>query len=151
GARVRGRDHGAVRLRGHGREPHRNRAALARLRARDQGARARGAGPARLPERPRAGRVPAGAGGPAASRVWNRARRGPGAARRLPVPLRGHLDSAPGGGGGQPRRRAPPPREAAAMIPTSHFLILAAVLFAIGLLGALVRRNALIVLMSVEL
>lgn len=32
-----------------------------------------------------------------------------------------------------------------------HFLVLAAVLFLIGVAGVLVRRNALIVLMSVEL
>jgi NADH-quinone oxidoreductase subunit K len=36
-------------------------------------------------------------------------------------------------------------------IGISHFLVLAAVLFAIGVIGALMRRNALIVLMSVEL
>jgi NADH-quinone oxidoreductase subunit K len=33
----------------------------------------------------------------------------------------------------------------------SHFLVLAAVLFLIGVAGVLVRRNALIILMSVEL
>lgn len=32
-----------------------------------------------------------------------------------------------------------------------HFLVLAAVLFLIGMVGCLVRRNALIILMSVEL
>ncbi len=32
-----------------------------------------------------------------------------------------------------------------------HFLVLAAVLFMIGMLGVLIRRNALIMLMSVEL
>ena len=32
-----------------------------------------------------------------------------------------------------------------------HFLVLAAVLFAIGMAGVLVRRNALIILMSIEL
>jgi NADH-quinone oxidoreductase subunit K len=36
-------------------------------------------------------------------------------------------------------------------ISVSHFLALAAVLFVVGALGALLRRNALIVLMSVEL
>jgi NADH-quinone oxidoreductase subunit K len=36
-------------------------------------------------------------------------------------------------------------------VGTGHFLALAAVLFAIGVIGALMRRNALIVLMSVEL
>ena len=33
----------------------------------------------------------------------------------------------------------------------AHFLVLAAVLFLIGMAGCLVRRNALIILMSVEL
>jgi NADH-quinone oxidoreductase subunit K len=37
------------------------------------------------------------------------------------------------------------------MIPVSNFLFLAAILFAIGLTGVIWRRNALIVLMSVEL
>ena len=37
------------------------------------------------------------------------------------------------------------------MIPLEDFLVLGAVLFAIGLVGALVRRNAIIVLMSIEL
>jgi NADH-quinone oxidoreductase subunit K len=37
------------------------------------------------------------------------------------------------------------------MIPVSNFLLLAAILFAIGLVGVIWRRNALIVLMSVEL
>ena len=37
------------------------------------------------------------------------------------------------------------------MIPLSHFLVLGAVLFAIGALGVIVRRNALIALMSIEL
>ena len=33
----------------------------------------------------------------------------------------------------------------------AHFLVLAAVLFLIGIAGVLIRRNALIILMSVEL
>jgi NADH-quinone oxidoreductase subunit K len=37
------------------------------------------------------------------------------------------------------------------MIPLSDFLVLSALLFAIGVLGVILRRNALIVLMSVEL
>lgn len=36
-------------------------------------------------------------------------------------------------------------------ITVGHFLVLAAVLFAVGVVGALMRRNALIVLMSLEL
>jgi NADH-quinone oxidoreductase subunit K len=42
-------------------------------------------------------------------------------------------------------------RDAFWNLSISHFLALAAVLFVIGAVGALVRRNALIVLMSVEL
>lgn len=37
------------------------------------------------------------------------------------------------------------------MIPLHDFLILGAVLFGIGMVGALMRRNAIIVLMSIEL
>jgi NADH-quinone oxidoreductase subunit K len=35
--------------------------------------------------------------------------------------------------------------------PTSYFLILSAVLFSIGTVGVLVRKNALVIFMSVEL
>jgi len=37
------------------------------------------------------------------------------------------------------------------MIPTSYYIILSAVLFTIGVVGVLVRRNAIIIFMSVEL
>lgn len=37
------------------------------------------------------------------------------------------------------------------MVPTSYYLILSAILFTIGVLGVLVRRNALIIFMSVEM
>jgi NADH-quinone oxidoreductase subunit K len=37
------------------------------------------------------------------------------------------------------------------MVPTSYYAILAAILFVIGVLGVLVRRNAIIIFMSVEL
>ena len=37
------------------------------------------------------------------------------------------------------------------MIPIGDFLILSVVLFAIGVVGVILRRNAIIVLMSVEL
>jgi NADH-quinone oxidoreductase subunit K len=36
-------------------------------------------------------------------------------------------------------------------ISAGHYLVLSMILFAIGVVGALIRRNALIVLMSVEL
>jgi len=37
------------------------------------------------------------------------------------------------------------------MVPTSYFVILSAVLFTVGVLGVLLRRNALVMFMSVEL
>ena len=37
------------------------------------------------------------------------------------------------------------------MIPTEHFLVLAAVLFCIGLIAVITKRNAIVVLMGVEL
>ena len=37
------------------------------------------------------------------------------------------------------------------MIPTNYFLILGAVIFVIGVIGVLTRRNALIIVMSVEM
>ncbi len=37
------------------------------------------------------------------------------------------------------------------MVPTTYYLVLSAVLFAIGALGVLLRRNVLIIFMSVEM
>ena len=37
------------------------------------------------------------------------------------------------------------------MIPVNYYIILSAILFSIGVVGVLVRRNALIIFMSVEL
>jgi len=37
------------------------------------------------------------------------------------------------------------------MVPTTYFILLSAVLFTLGVLGVLVRRNALVVFMSIEL
>jgi NADH:ubiquinone oxidoreductase subunit K len=37
------------------------------------------------------------------------------------------------------------------MIPLNHFLVLSTILFSIGMYGVLSRRNAVLVLMSVEL
>lgn len=37
------------------------------------------------------------------------------------------------------------------MVPINYYIILSAVLFTIGALGVLIRRNALIIFMSVEL
>lgn len=37
------------------------------------------------------------------------------------------------------------------MVPLGHYLILSAVIFSIGVVGVVIRRNILVVLMSVEL
>jgi len=37
------------------------------------------------------------------------------------------------------------------MIPTVHVLILSAVLFSIGVLGVMIRRNVIVIFMSIEL
>ncbi|MFC1563801.1 NADH-quinone oxidoreductase subunit NuoK [candidate division KSB1 bacterium] len=37
------------------------------------------------------------------------------------------------------------------MIPLSHYLILSGILFAIGIFGVLVKRNAIVIFMSIEL
>lgn len=37
------------------------------------------------------------------------------------------------------------------MVPTSYYLILSAILFTIGVTGVMVRRNVLIIFMSVEM
>jgi NADH-quinone oxidoreductase subunit K len=37
------------------------------------------------------------------------------------------------------------------MVPLNYYLILSAVVFAIGVLGVLIRRNLIIILMSIEL
>jgi len=37
------------------------------------------------------------------------------------------------------------------MVPVDYYIILSAILFSIGVLGVLIRRNALIIFMSIEL
>ena len=37
------------------------------------------------------------------------------------------------------------------IVPISHFLILSAILFTVGVIGVLTRRNAIIIFMSIEL
>ena len=37
------------------------------------------------------------------------------------------------------------------MVPLSHYLILSAVLFTLGVIGVLLRRNAIVIFMSIEL
>ena len=37
------------------------------------------------------------------------------------------------------------------MVPTSYYLVLSAIIFTLGVIGVLVRRNALVIFMSVEM
>jgi NADH-quinone oxidoreductase subunit K len=37
------------------------------------------------------------------------------------------------------------------MVPLEHYLFLSAIIFAIGVIGVLIRRNLIVVLMSIEL
>jgi NADH-quinone oxidoreductase subunit K len=37
------------------------------------------------------------------------------------------------------------------MLPTTYYVVLSAILFTIGVLGVLIRRNAILIFMSVEL
>jgi NADH-quinone oxidoreductase subunit K len=37
------------------------------------------------------------------------------------------------------------------MVPTSYYIALSAILFTLGALGVLIRRNAILIFMSVEL
>jgi NADH-quinone oxidoreductase subunit K len=37
------------------------------------------------------------------------------------------------------------------MVPTSYYVLLSAILFTIGVLGVLLRRNAIVIFMAVEL
>ena len=37
------------------------------------------------------------------------------------------------------------------MVPLNHYLILSGILFVIGIIGVLVRRNAIVIFMSIEL
>ncbi len=37
------------------------------------------------------------------------------------------------------------------MIPLSHYLVLSAVLFTLGVIGVVVRRNAIVIFMCIEL
>jgi NADH-quinone oxidoreductase subunit K len=37
------------------------------------------------------------------------------------------------------------------MVPASYYLVLSAILFTLGAAGVLIRRNALVIFMSVEL
>src|SRR5207248_582454 len=71
----------------------------------------------------------------------------PAALHRLPPALRAHLDPPPGryrGCGGARQEVAMTP-------PLAWYLGLSAVLFAIGVLGVLIRRNVIVIFMAIEL
>jgi NADH:ubiquinone oxidoreductase subunit 6 (subunit J) len=75
---------------------------------------------------------------------------GRGAVHEVVVPLRGRLAAAAGGHSGRGRRRQ---GQGLTMhtVATSWYLILAAALFCLGMVGVMIRRNALVVFMSIEL
>ena len=62
--------------------------------------------------------------------------------------LRADLRAAPGRHGGRP---GPGEEEALMAIPTTHFLVLAALLFAVGAAGVLLRRSGIAILLGIEL
>src|SRR5205807_7465836 len=101
-----------------------------------------------------------------------RQRPGPGQSpvQRVLLPVRGDVRAPHRGGGGghghdqaehatAPAVRSPPPERrprrragsGGVRTPIAYFLILSGVLFTIGTVGVLVRRNALVIFMSVEL
>jgi NADH-quinone oxidoreductase subunit K len=41
--------------------------------------------------------------------------------------------------------------QAVKVVPLNHYILLSAIIFAIGVIGVLIRRNAIVVFMSVEL
>ena len=71
-----------------------------------------------------------------------------GALPRVPPAVRDRFRLPAGGHGG---RRSPGKKGLTVEITTNHYLILSALLFAIGVAGILTRRNMITVLMSVEL
>ena len=74
----------------------------------------------------------------------------PPALHRLPLPVRGDLAPAPGGPGGRPDP-GPAAGSPVTPVPPVYYVALSAVLFAIGVVGVLVRRNPLVIFMSIEL
>ena len=73
----------------------------------------------------------------------------PGALHRLRVRVRGDVDPDPRGDGR--RRRAGAAGRRAVVIPLSHYLIVSAMLFAIGTAGVFLRRNLITILLSIEI
>ena len=70
------------------------------------------------------------------------------------LPVRGGVAAAAGGHGGRGGRRQAAASRGGPMMPrspSSYYLFLAAALFCLGMFGVLVRRNALVVFMCVEL
>src|SRR5262249_59948830 len=140
---------GAVRVRHHGAHPGQGRD---RARPAPRPTLGRGAPRGRLPGAVRLdfalcraqGRRPRGA----------RARRGRGSGsapvHRLSVPVRGDVILAARG-----HRRGADAGEAKGlartMVPESYYVGLSAILFSLGVLGVLVRRNPLVIFMSIEM
>src|SRR5882724_4291338 len=150
GDRLRRRHHGPVHLRHHGADPGQG----------GDGARS-AARPAAVGAAGRRAVLPPGPGPAAAGRGAAAGRAGPlrqhgvdraAAVHRLPVSLRADLGAAPGRDGGRPAAGPPPDLMASgSMVPESYYLVLSALLFAIGAIGVVVRRNPLVIFMSIEL
>ena len=71
------------------------------------------------------------------------------ALHRLPLPVRADIGPAPGGHGG--RARSSPAAGPERWCPESYYTALSAILFAIGVVGVVIRRNPLVIFMSIEL
>src|SRR5262249_60323419 len=70
------------------------------------------------------------------------------ALHELSDPVRGRVDAA--AGGDDRRNRAGEARAVTVITPT-HYMLLSAALFIIGVIGVMVRRNIIIIFMSIEL
>jgi NADH-quinone oxidoreductase subunit K len=75
-------------------------------------------------------------------------RGGRGAVHRLRARVRGHVAAA---AGRDDRRGDPRQAEDRRMIPITHAIALSGILFLLGAIGALTRRNLIAILMSIEL
>src|SRR5205823_13124260 len=70
------------------------------------------------------------------------------AVHQLLDPVRGRFDAV---AGGDDRRDHPGETGAIAVITSTHYMLLSAALFIIGVVGVMVRRNIIIIFMSIEL
>ncbi len=91
-----------------------------------------------------------GVGAQPAARSGRRAGGGPARPRRGPAPRGARLHDRRRGPGGR-RPGTAPWRAGGALMNPTNYLVLSAILFSIGAAGVLVRRNAIVVFMCIEL